>query len=234
MVGTGSWTLGVGAVTLVLGMCAGGVLGWTAARSTPAQVAPCAADVEQAPVQPLSATDVLAAPLPARRPAGEGALGALRADFCEAELAAMRRNQARLQVPWPDELGVAEPSRWNEVIERAIRECDLPFSLEQVECTEYPCVARIRTDPAYVAPDEGPTPCPVLQEAFGAGSVETARSFVSCPDGSLKDVEVLFAHDEDRFNDVMAERYERGEEFTEMARLMARRFDAAVSTAECE
>lgn len=92
--------------------------------------------------------------------------------------------------PWLDdaELGDEEPGTWSALVEDAFARCDGPFSVEQIDCTEYPCVAALRVDgevdldaPAAI---EDVVDCPsfaALAERYDAQGLIPVE--VRCPDG---------------------------------------------------
>jgi len=132
----------------------------------------------------------------------------LALQWCQSQLADCRAQRATLRKPYPDDHEFLGAEEWSAAVEAAFEDCGLPYELEVVECSEYPCVAGLRPKTALTeehvddwgnlefGKDEMKK-CPALAEAFGVdGSLisdELGFYEVTCPDGSVEQVVLMYA-----------------------------------------
>lgn len=215
---------------VALGAALGFAVGWAWPRTVPSGV-PTATEAssEEVPNTPERSEPSVSTMVCARGPED---VTDLRARWCEAQLGEHERRARMVQVPWPDAEHVS-PDAWMARVEDAIATCNLPFELGTVECTEYPCAATV-TWTGEGEPDEWVARDCAPLEGLQAGVTGFP---VRCPDGTLVEVPVFMATDEEVLSGAIAERVDDDtdgwDEILESVRLLARRADAAVSTFEC-
>jgi hypothetical protein len=221
------------------GVLGGGAVGFWIAASMPA-AGQAAGPTDPVPVQ--RAAEASPVPRDDERAlvcsrGGPDDLGRLRTRWCEAQLAEHARRARMVRSPWPDDLGPEEPTAWAATME-ALSACDLPFRIETVECTEYPCLATVRwqgeDDPEAWRPPED---CAPLDAFDGVG---LQRATVRCPDGRVEDVVALYAGNEATWERVLDDRLPAGvgsdslRALTEHFRVFGRRLDDVMTTHGCE
>lgn len=134
------------------------------------------------------------------------AAASLALQWCQSQLGDCRRQRATLRKPWPDDPEVMTAAEWTQKVETAFDACELPFELDLVECSEYPCVAGLRPKTPIGIEDfsefgslkfgrEELMACPELEGAFGTGDISDQVGFfqVNCPDGHTEQMALLYA-----------------------------------------
>ncbi|MFT7521380.1 MAG: hypothetical protein ACI9MC_003531 [Kiritimatiellia bacterium] len=214
-----------GALGLALGLALGPWL-WSA----PSGVATSTETVAEAVADTKEPRSLVCASGPADR-------RVLRSQWCEAQLSESARRAQMVQVEWPEHPGVEAPEEWVHSLEAVVNACDLPFSVQSAECTEYPCMALVRARDQRTLDENDvrwTTTCPALNENYPDMDVGLDSSMVVCPDGSLEQVYVFYAVDHAHVADAVAGRgQDESDDLVESMRLFSRRLDAVVSTHGC-
>lgn len=153
---------------------------------------------------PCAETDPSSAPQAKR--AGERARATPRAasgGSCEARLAdavaeiqtlndAIEELETEIYgtpIAWSDATPeVFRPAKFEEIMRRALEECDVDLSLVRFECGEPPCylIAR-RPELTHSSEDDWwrrLQGCAVWKEAYPSGSVSMSTDAIDCPDGT--------------------------------------------------
>lgn len=211
----------------VVGLTIGLVVGWLVPRSMAPEPAPAPVVVDSpADTEARGTASMVCA-------SSSGGAEALWTRWCEAQLVEQARRAQMVRSEWPSEPGAEAPEAWVDAVERSVERCDLPLTIETVECTEYPCLATIAPDSGMDL-DAALRDCAALAEAMPDFEVGTHTTRVRCPDGSHEDVEVLYAYSADTLKQVVGPTVDDGDDyFFESFRVLSRRLDDVVSTHGC-
>lgn len=138
--------------------------------------------------------DVRSTPASASTPVPR-ATKSVASDRCERDLADARAELRRLEkladdrdaeangvpIEWDDAVPAElQPDVVKEHIERAIKECDVPVDLIDWDCSEPPCLARMRSRGDWYMRLVG---CPAWTELYDNWT-SMANDTIDCPDGA--------------------------------------------------
>jgi hypothetical protein len=214
----------IGAIGAALGVGVGLAVAWsTGATPAPSEATSAESSTDTEPPGPVAMVCASSS---------RGA-EALWGRWCEAQLEEQVRRTEMVRLDWPEDAVNEAPEAWVEGIERAVDACGLPLAVRTVECTEYPCLATIEVRDG-VDIDAALADCPALKQAFPDAEIGTHTSRVRCQDGSLEDVDVLYAYAIATLNEAVAPQLDEDDDpFFESFRVLGRRLDAVVTTHGC-
>lgn len=223
-------------VPMAIGFALGALAGGGAMALVERQ--PLAATVVPAPRVHPTTPLVCAAVEPQEAPEDD-----MRLEFCLSQLQALRADQRKVRIPWPEDRSAWDgerPTEWNAHMDRVLQGCDLPGDLVVTDCSEPPCVAAFRATEA--AEMEGAlSDCAEFQDAFPDPEVEPTPLAVPCGDGRWETMVLLttFTVEQRReyftavgLQEAMDD--ERLSAFIEGYRILSRRGDGLVGMFDCD
>ena len=179
---------------------------------------------------------------PPDMPHEEPACEQLESDYlwCRAQLERCEHQRDYRREQWPSDAPQEEPGAWSELLERAFEECDIELGLELIDCSEYPCVAALRTGVGAGADTSEQLEqlserveaqlqaCPVFARELGGGDPEELVALhsydVLCEDGRREAVlgvtaappnsELAARIEGDDWNQLLRWYYRRGEDIS--------------------